>query len=54
VIEVPSWYRRAIEPAGLTGLAWLTEVDRVLCVGVWIWLTRRIHRIPRDLRRHSV
>jgi glycosyl transferase family 87 len=38
VIEVPSWYRRLLEPAGLTGLAFLTELDRALCVAVWVLL----------------
>jgi hypothetical protein len=42
VIEVPSWYRRLLEPAGLTGFAFLTEVDRVLCVAVWVLLSKRL------------
>ena len=42
VIEVPSWYRRLLEPAGLTGLAFLTELDRVLCVAVWVLLCAKL------------
>jgi hypothetical protein len=42
VIEVPSWYRRLLEPAGLTGLAFLTELDRALCVAVWVLLCARL------------
>jgi hypothetical protein len=38
IVEVPSWYRRLLEPAGLTGLAFLTELDRALCVAVWVLL----------------
>ncbi|HUL75469.1 MAG TPA: glycosyltransferase family 87 protein [Vicinamibacterales bacterium] len=41
VIELPSWYRRVLEPAGLTMFAFLTEFDRVLCVGVWVALAWR-------------
>jgi hypothetical protein len=42
VIELPSWYRRVLEPAGLTGFGFLTEFDRVLCVGVWIAIAWRL------------
>jgi hypothetical protein len=42
VAEVPSLYRRLLEPAGLTGLAFLTELDRALCIAVWLWLARRL------------
>jgi hypothetical protein len=42
VIEVPSWYRRLLEPAGLTGLAFLTALDRVLCVAVWVLLCAKL------------
>jgi hypothetical protein len=46
VIEVPSWYRRLLEPAGLTGFAFLTELDRVLCVAAWVLLSRRLLSRP--------
>ncbi|MFI5179002.1 MAG: glycosyltransferase family 87 protein [Vicinamibacterales bacterium] len=42
VVELPSWYRRVLEPAGLTGFGFLTEFDRLLCLGVWIAIARRL------------
>lgn len=46
IIEVPSWYRRVLEPAGLTGLAFLTELDRAVCVVVWVLLSKRLLTSP--------
>lgn len=46
IIEVPSWYRRLLEPAGLTGLEFLTEIDRALCVVVWALLSKRLLNNP--------
>lgn len=48
VLEVPSIYRRVLAPAGFTALAFLTEIDRALCVVVWLVLARRLSRpLPR-------
>jgi hypothetical protein len=44
VLEVPSLYRRVLAPAGLTAFAWLTELDRALCVVVWLVLARSVSR----------